>query len=409
MGERAGQRARGRADERPVWLDARGLQRGFKEHGGRGIGTYVGALAEALDAEAAPGRVGMLVERGADLLQSVSPGRLVEVPRAVGRGRLATQLHQHVQLALWISARRPAAVHFPAQSDPAAFVAVPSIVTVHDVVLHRHGAWYARGDGVGARVAGARFRTMRLLERLAIARAARIVVPSRVTALEVAQTLGVPRAKLAVIPLAAAARFRASPAPGDDAVRARLHLPERYLLHTGGSDARKRLPELVAVFDALARDDRELALVLAGPVASGDGMVALRRAIDTAAARERIVLTGVVPDDDLPAVYRGARALVLATRHEGFGLPVLEAFACGVPVVATAADAVREVAADAALLVGVDEVGALQDALRRVLSDEDLARDLGAAGRARAAQFRWSVAAAETLTVYEQVSGERLR
>lgn len=413
MDDGAAQRARRRANERPVWLDARGLQRGFKEHGGRGIGTYVGALAEALDATAAPGRVGMLVERGADLVQSVPAARLVEVPRAAARGgRLATQLHQQVQLAAWLSARRPAAVHFAAQTDAPALLALPSIVTVHDVVLHRHGAWYASAhgaDSLAGRAARARFRTMRLLERLAIAHASRIIVPSRVTALEVAQTLAVPRAKLTIIPLAAAARFSAAAAPGDQAVRERLHLPERYLLHTGGSDVRKRLPELVAVFDALAQDDPGLALVLAGPVASGDGMPALRRAIDASAARQRIVLTGVLPEADLPAVYRGARALVLATRHEGFGLPVVEAFACGVPVVSTAADAVREVAGDAALLVGVDEVGALHDALRRVLRDAELARTLTAAGLERSSQFRWSVAAAETLAVYEQVSGTHLR
>lgn len=407
MGERAGQRARGRAGQRPVWLDARGLQRGFKEHGGRGIGTYVGALADALDAEAAPGAVGMIVERGADLLQSVSPQRLVEAPRAAGRGRLATHLHQQVQLAAWLSARRPAAVHFPAQTDPPAFLAVRSIVTVHDVVLHRHGAWYAR-EPSGAprgRVGRLRFRLMRLLERLAIAHASRVIVPSRVTALEVAETLGVERARLSIIPLAASARFNPTALPSDAVVRARLRLPERYLLHTGGSDARKRLPELVRVFDALAKDDPALALVLVGPVASGDGMRALQRAIDAAAARSRIVLTGVLPEAELPAVYRGARALVLATRHEGFGLPVLEAFACGVPVVSTAADAVSEVAADAALLVDVEQVGALHDALRRVLHDQELASALAAAGRARSAQFRWSVNAAETLAVYDEVAG----
>jgi alpha-1,3-rhamnosyl/mannosyltransferase len=122
-----------------------------------------------------------------------------------------------------------------------------------------------------------------------------------------------------------------------------------------------------------------------------------------------VLLTGVLPDAVLPAVYRGASVLVLATRHEGFGLPVLEAFASGVPVVATAAEAVRELAGDAALLVPVEEVGALYDAVRRVLDDAELARALAGAGRARSAQFRWSVAAAETLAVYEQVSGMHLR
>lgn len=403
----------GRTDPaRAVWLDGRGLQQGFKAHGGRGIGTYVAALATALDALAAPGRLGFVVERGAELLHPVPCARLVEAPRALpGHGRLATQLHQHAQLAAWLSARRPAAVHFPAQTDAPALLGVRTIVTVHDVVLHRHGAWYAThaGDGLAASASRARFRTMRLLERLAIAQASRVIVPSRVTARELEQTLGVERSRITVIPLAAAERFSAVAAPSDASARARLRLPERYVLHVGGSDARKRLPDLVAAFDALARDDATLGLVLAGPPGDAAGSEALRRAIDVASARHRIVVTGALSDEDLPAVYRGAAAVALATRHEGFGLPVLEAFACGVPVVATAAEAVAEVAGDAALLVPVDAPDALAPALARVLGDRSVAASLREQGLARAAQHRWSVAAAETLTVYEEVAGLDLR
>lgn len=393
-----------------MWLDGRGLQHGFKAHAGRGIGTYVAALADALDVEAAPGRVGVVVEEGAELLQAVPPGRLVYAPRALPRGGpLATQLHQHAQLAAWLAVRRPAAMHFAAQTDALALSPVRSIITVHDVVLHRHGAWYAAREGaLGARTRRTRFRVMRALERMAIHRAARLIVPSRVTAREVEETLGVPRGRITVIPLAAAARFTATPSARDEEIRARRRLPQRYLLHVGGADVRKRLPELVAAFDAVARDDQELALVLVGPIVD-DGAEDLRRAIDAAAARPRIVVTGPVPDDELPALYRGALALVLATRHEGFGLPVLEAFACGVPVVATAADAVAEVAGDAALLVPVDAPASLADAVRGVLGDAALAQTLRDAGLARAAQHRWRIAAAETLTVYEEVSGLNLR
>ncbi|HEY8515174.1 MAG TPA: glycosyltransferase family 1 protein [Candidatus Binatia bacterium] len=408
MSERAGQRE----DARAVWFDARGLQVGFKEHGGRGIGTYVAALATELDHQAAPDRLRMLVERGAELLHGVSPSRLLYVPRALGgRGPLATHLHQHAQLAAWLSARRPAAVHFPAQTDAPAVLGVRTVVSVHDVVLHRHGAWYEAGtpDSLRARARRARFRTMRLLERLAIAHASRIIVPSRVTAEELVRELAVPRAKISIIPLAAAPRFSPEPAPNDAAVRARLRLPERYLLHTGGADPRKRVPELIDVFDAIARDDASLGLVLAGPVANGAAYPAVRQAIERAAARDRIVLPGVVRDEELPALYRGAAALVLATRYEGFGLPVVEAFACGTPVVATAADAVREVAGDAALLVPVAEIGELRQAVRRVLNDAELAASLRERGLERAAQFRWSLAAAETLAVYEEVTGEHLR
>jgi glycosyltransferase involved in cell wall biosynthesis len=406
-----GQSAAATDPRRAVWLDVRGLQQDFKAHAGRGIGTYVVSLAGALEPQASPGRVGYLAERGAELTHAVPPARLVTTPRALGHGRLATQLHQHVQLAAWLSIKRPAAVHFPAQTDATMLLGVRTVVTVHDVVLHRHGSWYATHDGedFAARAARTRFRTMRLLERLAIARASRIIVPSRVTARELEETLGVARGRITVIPLAAPARFTDVVSSNDATVKTRLRLPERYVLHVGGSDARKRLPELVAAFDVLARDDATIGLVLAGPPGDAAGTAALFRAIDAAAARHRILVTGPVTDADLPVLYRGAAAVALATRHEGFGLPVLEAFACGVPVVSTAADAVAEVAGDAALLVPVGEPEALAPALARVLRDRALAVSLREQGLARVAQHRWSVAAAETLTVYEEVSGLNLR
>ncbi|HZR82450.1 MAG TPA: glycosyltransferase family 1 protein [Candidatus Binatia bacterium] len=390
-------------DERSVWFDARGLQRGFKEHAGRGIGTYVACLALALDGEAAEGRVRLLVERGSELIASVPASRLLAAPSGLpGSGRLATQLRQHAVLAAWISAREPAAVHFAAQTDAPAWVGVPSLVTVHDVFLHR----LPREPGARPPF---RFRVARALERLAIRRAARLVVPSRVTAHELAETLGVPAAKIAVIPYAARAGFDPAPVESDAAVRSRLRLPERYLLHPGGADARKRLPELVAAFDAVARDDAGLHLVLAGPVATGTGAPPVLSAIASARARDRIALPGVLDDRDMPAVYRGALAVVLATRHEGFGFPVVEAFASGVPVVATAAPAIAEIASDAARLVPVDRTDALADAIRDVLRDPALAAELRARGLRRAAQHRWSVAASETLQIYEEITGRPLR
>jgi len=389
-----------------VWFDSRGLQRGFKEHAGRGIGTYVAALAAELEAQSAKGRVKFLVEAGVELVKPLPEARLVFAPRVFsGPTRFETYLRQHVVLAAWLAIARPAAVHFAAQTDAPAFAPVRTILTVHDVVLHRHGDWYAKSAAPGgaSALAELRFRSMRRLERFAIARAERVIVPSRVTADELVATLAVPRARIAVIPEAAGSRFGPTPGATDAAIRARLGLPARYLLHTGGADARKRLPELIAVFDELARDDRELALVLVGPVAASSGWAAVAAAIDRARAHDRIRLAGVLDDHDLPAVYRGARALVLATRHEGFGLPVIEAFACGTPVVATAALAVTEVAGDAALLVPVDEPQALAGALRELLASRSRADELAARGVARAAQFRWSIAAAETLAVYDGV------
>ena len=250
-----------------------------------------------------------------------------------GRGRLATQLHQHVQLAGLDLGATPGGGPFP-RADRRAGAArgaldrqrarrrpAPSWLVVP--------GWHVDAPRAARRARA--FAPCACSSGAPIAQAARIIVPSRVTAEELARTLHVPRAKITVIPLAAAARFTPSASPNDAAVRARLRLPERYLLHTGGSDARKRLPELVDVFAALAKDDPDLALVLVGPVAGGDGHPGRAPRDRSSGARQRILLAGVLPESDLPAVYRGAAALVLATRHEGFGLPVVEAFASGVP------------------------------------------------------------------------------
>ncbi len=388
-----------------AWFDARGLQRDFKEHAGRGIGSYVASLVRGFDAVARPGAVRPFVERGASLAGNPARTPLLFAPSwPRGGGRLASLVRQQVALAAWIGRHRPAVVHFAAQTDAPWRVAVPSVVTVHDVVLHRAGA---RPEAPG-RAAAARFAIARAIERRAIARAARLVVPSEVSAAELAATLGVDRARIAVVPEAPAPWFRPEVGPGDEELRRRLGLPERYLLHPGGSDERKRLPALVAAFDRVASDDASIGLVLTGPVDRGPGGAALRSAIETAAARGRIRTTGVLAEGEMPAVFRGAAALVLATRHEGFGLPVVEAFASGVPVVATAAPAVVEVAGEAALLVPVDEPAALADALCRVLRDTAFAAELRTRGLERASRLDESAVARETLRVLEQVSGASL-
>jgi alpha-1,3-rhamnosyl/mannosyltransferase len=241
---------------------------------------------------------------------------------------------------------------------------------------------------------------------MALARADRLIVPSKTSALELSGALGIPPARIAIVPEAAGDRFRAAPSDLDRHLRAQLGLPSRYLLHSGGADPRKRLPAVVAAFDAVAQEHPDLGLVFVGPVQQGVAYGDLQRAIAAAHARGRIVVLGLIEERSVAAVYRGAEALVLATSHEGFGLPVIEAFTAGVPVVATAAPAIAELASDAARLVPVSEPELLRDALRELLGDASLSADLCARGRRRAAQFGWPLAAEETLAVYAQVMNE---
>ena len=211
---------------------------------------------------------------------------------------------------------------------------VPQVVTLHDLVPLKRGAEYLR--------TGVRFR----LRYLAVSRADRLIVPTEAVAGDVVEHLGVDRGRIAVIAEAPAAAF--SPrAPGEvAAVRARHGIPEDYLLWVGGlqhPDPRKRVAALAAV-------PRTLPLVLAGP------------AHQWARELDGVLLTDRVSDDELAALYTGARALVFPSDEEGFGLPPVEALACGTPVVACDVPGVRDVLRDRAVLVDPDDLRGLVDA-----------------------------------------------
>jgi glycosyltransferase involved in cell wall biosynthesis len=126
-------------------------------------------------------------------------------------------------------------------------------------------------------------------------------------------------------------------------------------------------------------------------------------ALEACPAREGVILTGYVPDADLPALYTGATAFVWPSLYEGFGLPPLEAMACGTPVICSDASSMPEVVGDAALLVDPLDEAALRDVLRRIAGDPALRDDLRARGRARDATFSWARTAAATVGVYCKV------
>jgi alpha-1,3-rhamnosyl/mannosyltransferase len=208
---------------------------------------------------------------------------------------------------------------------------VPMVVTLHDLVpLKRRGEFLRSG--------------MRLrLRYLAVQRAVRVIVPTRAVANEAATQLEIDRERLVVIPEAAAAKLHPRSIDEVEAVRARYSLPEHYLLWVGALHAphpRKRVA-------ALARTSRHLPLVLVGDAGSW--------------ARELpgVTLTGAVTDDELAAIYTGAHALVFPSDDEGFGLPPIEALACGTPVAASDVPALREVLDGRAVLSAVDDLDGL--------------------------------------------------
>lgn len=257
-------------------------------------------------------------------------------PRGIGRyvRCLLEALHETAnghEIVETSHPRRADVFHTPWIDGVRVRSACPQVVTLHDLVPLKRRSEYLR--------TGVRFR----LRYMAVQRAARVIVPTEAVAVDAIERLKIDRARIAVIPEAAAPAMRpASPAQVAD-VRNRYELPDDYLVWVGGlehPDPRKRVA-------ALAETPRDLPLVLVGATKAW------------AHELPDVTLTGHVPDDDLAAIYSGARALVLASDDEGFGLPTVEALACGTPVVACDVPALREVLADRATFVGADDLPGL--------------------------------------------------
>jgi len=231
-----------------------------------------------------------------------------------------------------------------------------------------------------------------------------ILAVSESTRRDVIATYGVDAERVRTAHLGVDPRY-APPAPARVAeVRARHGLPARYLLGVGTLEPRKNLKTLLAAFAAI--DANDLGLVLVGPRGWRIEEALGGRDLP-AGVRDRVVLTGFVPEDELPAFYGGAEAFAYPSLFEGFGLPVLEAMACGAAVVASDTTSLPEVVGDAGILVPPTDVDAWVSALRALLDDPERRGRLGAAARARAAGFTWEATAAITRLAYEEARARR--
>ena len=244
------------------------------------------------------------------------------------------------------------------------------------------------------------FQTMtRLSARVADA----VIVPSGAVREDVTRILRLPPRRVFAIPEAAGPAFRPQDAGAVEAVRRRYGLEGPFLLSVGSLEPGKNRERLLQAFARLRARGPTHTLVIAGqPAWRHEGEEPLARRLGLADA---VRFLGHVPQADLPALYSGADLFVFPSLYEGFGLPALEALACGTPVVASNVSALPEVVGDAALQVSPLDVEALADAMERVLHDPRLRADLRERGLKRAAGFSWERAARETLAVYEWAAG----
>ncbi|HEX6761733.1 MAG TPA: glycosyltransferase family 1 protein [Gaiellaceae bacterium] len=317
--------------------------------------TYVANLLAELGRMATGLRLVALTRRPDLVPAGIEP---YELPARLQELRMAVAVPRALRLL------RPALVHFQYALPPR--LRAPAVVTVHDLSFERDAAVMGRLDRL----------TFRTMVPRAVRRAARVLTVSKRTKRDLVELYGVDEAKVVVTPNGVDPAFSPAADGGHGG----------YALFVGA--IQKRKDPLAALAAAGAAG---LPLVVAGP----EREPALARELRSRGAD----LRGFVERDELVALYRGAAALVLPSRYEGFGLPVLEAMACGTPVVATADDALREVAGDAALYAPAAGLG---DAIRRALADRD---KLVAAGLERARRFTWAETARRTLAVYHEVLG----
>jgi len=283
-------------------------------------------------------------------------------------------------------------LHAPGYIAPLAS-GVPVVLTVYDLIALRHPRWCKRSNALH----------YGLMLPPSVRKAARIIVPSEATRRDVAERFPAASPKVRVIPLGVGEQYRRLADRG--AVRRacdRYGLPERFILFVGTQEPKKNVPGLLRAFQLL-RSGGSCAHKLALAGRRGWGRADVPARIRELGLTGEVVMTGYVPDGDLVCLYNAADLFVFPSLYEGFGLPPLEAMACGVPVVCSTAGGLADVVAGAALTAEPGDAPALAAAMREGLTDAALRGRLAAAGAERAAQFTWRRHAEQVERLYREV------
>jgi glycosyltransferase involved in cell wall biosynthesis len=349
-----------------------------------GAGTYLTELAAALGRRPEVELHLVAKTRDAADLLAAAPDATVHGARL--RSRPSRLVWEQTLLPRRVRRLRPDVFHGPHYTVPAG-VGCPAVVTFHDPTFFTHPDLHERSKV-------AYFTRM---ARLGAKRATRVIAVSEYAARGAIEHAGVEAARVSVVPLGVdPARYAPLGDPAaDERLRARVGVRGPYVLYVGAIEPRKDVPTLVEAFARL-RDDVDL--VLAGLPAWG--AAAVGESIDRTGTRDRIQRTGYISEEEKVALYRGASVFVYPSIAEGFGLPVLEALACGAPVVTTTGSAPEEVAHGVATLVPPRDPEALAGAIASVLGDARVREEARRRGPERAAGYTWERTATETMDVY---------
>ena len=361
-----------------------------------GSGQYLRRLIGAFARQTPHVRITLVVPRGWPVELPGGPVTVLPIDLP-GRGHLAKLRFEQRLFPLAAGRIGADLAHVPYWGSPLR-IPVPVVVTIHDLIplilpAYRGGVLARLYTGLVAASA-----------RGAVA----VITDSQASKADILRYLHLPPDRVHVIYLAAGEEYHPRPSGvSDAAVRARYGLPDEYVLYLGGYDVRKNVQTLLKAY-TYVRDGMQdqHPLVLAGrlPERRSSRFVDVSTLVKRMNLNDVVHPIGWVNEEDAPALYRMASCFVFPSRYEGFGLPVLEAMACGTPVVAADAASLPEIVGDAGFVVDPDDARGMAGAIMATLLQDELARTLSQKAQARAAKFSWARTASETLAVYEQVA-----
>lgn len=276
------------------------------------------------------------------------------------------------------------------------FTHLPTVLTCHDLIPLIYPQYFTAGQRL----------IFRLTHILALRVARKIITVSQATRADLLHYFSVDPERIVVIPEAPASKFFPQSPDKIMQLRKRYALPENYLLYVGSNKPHKNIVTLIRAF-ALTKIDIQnpaLKLVIAGywdkryPEA--------QYLTKSLLLKDQVVFLGSIEDNDLPALYSGASLFIFPSLAEGFGLPVLEAMACGVPVICSNTSSLPEVAGDAALFVDPLDVKALSEKIKQILKDERLREEMRRKGFLQVNKYSWERVARQTMEVYKGVASE---
>jgi glycosyltransferase involved in cell wall biosynthesis len=372
----------------------------FLNQPGTGSGQYLRSLLLAMGKIAAPD-VRFLLVAPPNHLDFEVPGLQAEfqpVRSRIGEGNLGKVWFEQDLFPRACRQWGADVAHVPYWGSPLR-PASPTVVTVHDLIPLLLPAY--RGGPL-----------VRLYTRLVAASARRAVVvltDSLASKRDIEEHLDQPPERVRTIYLATDERFRPEPETEDRAIWQQYELPDRYVLYLAGHDVRKNVEGLVEAFSIVAQADDDVGLVIGGRLPEdGDPLFFdPRPLVDELGLADDVHFVGWVDEAHKPALYRGAACAVFASHYEGFGLPVLEALACGTPLITSNASSLPELVGDAGFAIDPDDVQGLAGAILSCLVDEVLAAELRQRGPRQAARFNWTKTAQETLDVYRVAASQQ--